>query len=363
MSDTTQVMGSPPEAQDVHAYITAVRAWLGDLPAEDVEDLTVGMEADLGERVAESGGRLGDLLGQPEAYAAELRSAAGLPPRAAPTGATPRRRGMTELSDSVSGVGDSLVLRFPWLRELRPTWWIARGVVAGWFVGMFFGTIPRTIGVMAALGAAGSFWLGRRMTRLGVPRWVRSLVALGNVVATLIACVAVVVALSSATSYDEAYQQPWSPPGLSLDGNQVQNLYVYDANGNQVDGARIYDQDGQGLSIDPTTLGDEAVPVRPDGTPDVATDVFPLAVGDVDPWGDAGYGWTPPLRLPPLPVVPGTTSSDAGPSGAANGTATATPGVSPTAIPEVSPTATPGASPTATPATPSPTPTPTGSGG
>src|SRR6187431_418045 len=80
MNDTT-VIGSAGQVEDVRAYVRAVRAWLGDLPADEVEDLTAGMEADLAERAAESGGPLGGLLGQPEAYAAELRSAAGLPAR------------------------------------------------------------------------------------------------------------------------------------------------------------------------------------------------------------------------------------------------------------------------------------------
>ena len=84
MNDTT-VIGAAGQVDDVQAYVRAVRAWLGDLPADEVEDLTAGMEADLAERAAESGGPLGGLLGEPEAYAAELRSAAGLPPR--------RRRG------------------------------------------------------------------------------------------------------------------------------------------------------------------------------------------------------------------------------------------------------------------------------
>ena len=83
MNDTTHI-GTVPDAGDVHAYVTAVRGWLGDLPPDEVEDLTGGMEADLSERAAESGERLGGLLGEPQAYAAELRSAAGLPPRAAP---------------------------------------------------------------------------------------------------------------------------------------------------------------------------------------------------------------------------------------------------------------------------------------
>jgi hypothetical protein len=51
---------------DVRAYVTAVRSWLSDLPSDEVEDLTAGMEADLDERAAETGDRLGALLGEPE---------------------------------------------------------------------------------------------------------------------------------------------------------------------------------------------------------------------------------------------------------------------------------------------------------
>ena len=34
--------------------------------------------------------------------------------------------------------------------------------------------------------------------------------------------------------------------------------------------------------------------------PDVAADVFPLAWPGHDAWQDPGFGWTPPLTLPPL---------------------------------------------------------------
>jgi hypothetical protein len=85
-ASATQVLPTGAESAqarsaDVRAYVTAVRSWLSDLPSDEVEDLTAGMEADLDERAAETGDRLGALLGEPEAYAAELRAAAGLAPR------------------------------------------------------------------------------------------------------------------------------------------------------------------------------------------------------------------------------------------------------------------------------------------
>ena len=59
-------------------FATAVRRSLADLDAEDLSDLTDGLEADLADKLAD-----GAELGDPAAYAAELRAAAGLeaPPR------------------------------------------------------------------------------------------------------------------------------------------------------------------------------------------------------------------------------------------------------------------------------------------
>ena len=342
MSDT-QVMGSLPEAQDVQAYITAVRAWLADLPPEDVDDLTLGMEADLAERVAESGGRLGDLLGQPEWYAAELRSAAGLTPRAAPVDGMGRGRGVSGLGSWTRDVGDRLLTRFPWLGDLRPVWWLARGAVLGWVVVLLLGT---SSWLLLPFGAGLSFWWGRRSVGVTRTAGARGLVATANTFAAVMVLPAFIVAVSSSAGGGGGGES-FDVPGLAVNGSQVQNLYVYDAQGNRVEGARVFDEQGQGLFVDRDLLGGQDVPLRPDGTPDVATDVFPLVLGDQDPWADAGNGWTPPESVSPLPMVPG---------------ATRLPGDGATPAPDATSTA--GPSPSTTPTTaPSATPTPTSSGG
>lgn len=63
----------------VIAFAAAVREALNDLPAEDVDELVDGLEADLTERAAD--GDADFEFGDPDLYAAELRSAAGLPDR------------------------------------------------------------------------------------------------------------------------------------------------------------------------------------------------------------------------------------------------------------------------------------------
>lgn len=72
---------------DVAAFVARVRELLADLPEEERLELTEGLEADLSDQVAEQGG---GVLGDPEAYARELRTAAGLEPvaRRRPPGGT-----------------------------------------------------------------------------------------------------------------------------------------------------------------------------------------------------------------------------------------------------------------------------------
>ena len=80
--DTTDVL-------DVAGYAAAVRRSLVDLGPELVDDLTDDLEADLAdalddERHVAHGRGLLDQFGPPEAYAAELRAAAGLAPAVRP---------------------------------------------------------------------------------------------------------------------------------------------------------------------------------------------------------------------------------------------------------------------------------------
>ena len=141
MSVPTQPIASA-RSEDVRAYVEAVRAWLADLPDEDVDDLTLGMEADLGERAAESGVRLGDLLGEPEAYAAELRAAAGLPLRSVPVAGSVSPGWSASVLALTRQAGDRLLGRHPWLRDLQPTWWVLRGLVVGWVLVVKSGVDP-----------------------------------------------------------------------------------------------------------------------------------------------------------------------------------------------------------------------------
>ena len=69
----------------IRAFADVVRAHLDDLPRDEVDEIVEGLTSDLAEQAAEGDGALD--LGDPAAYAAELRSAAEMPsaPSPAPT--------------------------------------------------------------------------------------------------------------------------------------------------------------------------------------------------------------------------------------------------------------------------------------
>lgn len=352
MNDTTVIGASSAPAEDVRDYVGAVRAWLGDLPREEVDDLTAGMEADLAERAAETGARLGDLLGQPEEYAAELRAAAGLPARsAAPATRQPGSGAVAEVARAFRDAGDGALERWPWLRELQPVWWVARGVALG---GALAAMTDAGRLVFPALGAALSFWLGRTLAARREGRRASSWLVLLNVAAALAVVPVTAWLVAPPTVYVD--DDPGLRQGLFLDGGQVGNLYVYDAAGNRVEGARVFDQEGRPVRLDPsvTVLSDDG---REDGTtwpPDPsASAVFPIAVPGSDPWAGPGQGmedggWVPPTTITPLLIQPSAVPT---PSPSPSTSATPAPGSSagPSGSPSPSPSVTPTPSGSATP--------------
>lgn len=319
MSDTT-VRHLPGLADDVATYVREVRAELADLPAEDVEDLTGGMEADLSELAAESGGDLVGRLGPPKLYAAELRSAAWLPERAAESGR--RRRPLSQAQTHVRASFKTLTQRHPWLRSvaefmvtLRPAWWLIRGYLAAWALVSLFGGMRglRPHGVlglaMALVAMVVSVRLGRGWLRhLAMTR---PLLVMGNAIAVVVLLVASTSGVTSgeASSYaDSGYS---APPGVSFDGQQVVNIYAYDSEGKRITGVRLFGQDGRPLDGDPDLLDADGNPVGVvrDSSGAPLMNVYPRAlVAYSDPWQVTDPAnqqggeqlWTPPMSIVPL---------------------------------------------------------------
>src|SRR3954464_4940069 len=74
---STSTLASPAVAE----FAAAVRAALTDLAPDEIDELTDGLEADLTDRLSDTDATE---LGDPRAYAEELRAAAGVPRRSVP---------------------------------------------------------------------------------------------------------------------------------------------------------------------------------------------------------------------------------------------------------------------------------------
>lgn len=238
---------------EITQFAQRVRAELADLPEDDLEDLTDGLEADLAESLDEDPTRE---LPDPVVYALELRTAAGLPPQTQPgQGFRGAIRGMTsglratghQMAESLRGHPVTAGM-LGFAEALRPTWWVLRAWVAYWLVAAFFGS-------EAGLAPRGFWWLVLAAlivvsVQLGRGRWrakgVPTLVLVGNVLAAIVV-VPVLFAASSWSGSSEVYMssEPVLPgAGAILNGRPVTNIYAYSTDGKLLTGVQLFDQHG-----------------------------------------------------------------------------------------------------------------------
>lgn len=247
---------------EITEFARCVRDQLADLPAEDIDDLTDGLEADMAEAFADSPGHE---LPDATAYALELRNAAGLPPREAPA--------KNGIRHSFAGVADNFRLKrdglaanirqsalgagaLDLLIELRPVWWVLRAWVAYELVGVIFGfegpAFPPNFGLWVFLGL-----LVLISVQWGRHRWVPAkgaagLILVGNVIAglTLLPSVQHAYDASQAESPAEYMQRTVDEPqeGVLLNGKEVTNIFAYGADGKPVKNVQLFDQDGRPLA-------------------------------------------------------------------------------------------------------------------
>jgi len=260
----------------VSEFAAAVRAALLDLTPDEVDELTDGLEADLTDRLAES---TASELGDPVAYAEELRVAAGMPhrPAAAPAagGALPS---WLNVVDALREAPREIVVAFrefgarhPSLRRmrdfvvtLRPLWWLFRAAVItalvvniltpGWWSPINGLTIA--VGI-AVLVISVQFGRGRWLPFA----WMRGLLLAVNVI-LVIAAPFVVAGVATAVNngwYSTTYADDTadlSSSGLLENGDQVSNIFAYDAQGRPLTGVQLFDQDGKPLDL----MADASVP-------------------------------------------------------------------------------------------------------
>lgn len=247
-------------ARDVADYLAAVEHHLADLPADDraalMEDLALHLDA----LAAEDDGRpIAVRLGSAADYAAELRTAAGLPPATGRSG--PRLR---DVLAQVSGtpVGRE-ALRLA--RELRPAWWLLRGyllvAVPTWLETQqprrVF-PVPTPLGsdelglLLVVAAMIGSVLLGRRTlphpARLAVGVAGAVLAVLGFLLLTDAWRVWTVRAVEAGVVYAPPEQAMGEYPLLSRYG-PVTDVFPYAADGTPLEDVLLYDQDGRPLQV------------------------------------------------------------------------------------------------------------------
>ena len=249
-------------------YVTAVHAALADLSDAEREDLLDDLPQHLADLQADRGGALTDLIGTPEAYAAELRATAGLEPT---PGVHPWRQSLrSRLAAADAQLG--ALLRYDrfvdLLRALAPAWWLLRAYLVVQVctrANHRFGShalVPqlagsRALGVVVLVGAcAGSVWLGRR----GVTREWQRVVGVLLGLALLGFGVALVHRIDeTATVYvgDDSYTDD-STSGIS-------NIYPVGPDGTVLQNVRLYDQDGNPVVLGNAVCADDGSGVG-DGT-------------------------------------------------------------------------------------------------
>ena len=268
MSTTSVTSTMNPDGE---AYLAAVRDELDDLPEEDrvelIEDLALHLaELSSSANRDDDAPRFDSRLGPPASYAAELRSAAGLPPRATsrPAGAPDTRRLRDALATSGPGRLVTAAWRHAWagqarsfLPELRPAWWVLRGYLvvalpALWSPdGSDDFPIPTVLG-SNLVGAAAviaavlvSVRLARRPLSPGARRAVRAgdvLLALGGL--ALLAQAEARISVNHA-HFDSA--SSWSSYELSSTHGPVTNIFPYSRDGSPLEEVLLFDQDGRPL--------------------------------------------------------------------------------------------------------------------
>ncbi|TFD88353.1 MULTISPECIES: hypothetical protein [Cryobacterium] len=310
MSDTATT------TQPIRDFALAVRAALSDLPADDVDDLTDGLEADLTEQAADFDDADADApapgfeLGDPVAYADELRGAAGLPVRGdMPTVRVSTLRRLRARAGGLqanatrrvrSSAAGAAVLDF--LLVLRPLWWVLRGwivyAVASVFAGGAISTVPSdpvrwlvlSAFVILSVQWGRGHWLPWR--------WLPGFRFVVSVCAILVMPVLLNYTAHQANVQNTAYVEytPSPTPGLMQSGVQVTNVFAYDADGQPLTDVQLFDQSGRALNVvnDPVNTnylpqldaaGEQDMVVPSILVPGGGWNVFPLRLvmsGDID---------------------------------------------------------------------------------
>ncbi|MFU8849591.1 HAAS signaling domain-containing protein [Micromonospora sp. SL1-18] len=292
--------------QEIADYVDRVRAALADLPPHVRDELTEDLPEHLAEVAAETGGALVDRLGTPEAYAAELRAAAGADGRterssfdhrlaAARNWAGARLRALDTRLGPLLGYATA----GEFLRPLRPAWWLVRGWLAALLIsgalGEPSGLLPRLSGsVLAGLfllagTILASVWLGRRSVDLR--GWRQRLLRLGTAALLLLSLATLINVDQHASSNEFGYHEV----SVGSPYDSIEDVFVYDQEGRLVPNAQLFDQNGVPIRLGWPTCVDRS------GTVPAPRNAYPYCP-DQAPFG-------PPAPAPTVDASPTPTDS------------------------------------------------------
>lgn len=248
----------------IRAFAAAVRTHLDDLPDDELDEIVGGLSADLTDQAADNDGVVE--LGDPGAYADELRSAAGLPPRSEAT----RRPRLRERAAAwrigvVDGIRRSAVGAWvlDLLLALRPVWWVLRGIGLFAAIAALIAYLPpfpyppfQSYG-MWEMPSSPLHWLALLAfliisVQWGRDRWLpknplRHVRTVAGILAVLVLPGLVASMLTPRVEHVYA-TEPVGISGLALDGVQINNIFAFDADGNPIERVQLFT--GKGTPLD-----------------------------------------------------------------------------------------------------------------
>jgi hypothetical protein len=292
-----------------------------DLPSDVRDELLEDEPAHLAEVLAEGNGTLEQRLGSPEAYAAELRTAAGLvAPTDGRTVPTPSdalvmlRSGLRR-ADLALGPIFGYERAAELLRLLRPGWWVLRGYLVGLVIlAGFGGDYARFLPffsseawawlLVVGVSVVASVRLGQIMPRLR--QWLRWAIVGGGAFVIFLALVD--LNWAPVNNYYDGTPASYDPYG------GVADIYPYDKDNHPLSDVRLFDQNGNPIQVgEPWRCTDKQDFIYSDDAQRSAVDAklngyrYPLCPpegwrpGEPSPGPSAGPSGTPAPSPSPAP--------------------------------------------------------------
>ena len=315
----TAATAVPPE---VDAYLGAVRAELFDLDEVEREDLLAEVEASLAEAAADTSGPLEDRLGPPAAFAAELRSAAGLHSAAAARSGPPFLEELRAFAARIVA-SPRIASAARVARELAPIWWVARAYFAVGAIAYLidaqwssrYPIIPQlgpgvsntaaNGAIIIALAIVLSIVLGLRARRNGA-MFPRAAAALNVLLA--LAIIPTLAEVTNTQAYDVLVASAYAPTpepagadGLWYGGVRVDNVYPYSRDGKLLHDVLLYDGVGRPLELRGTDPNRRLL-LGVDGEP--IFNVFPIRYFEPGTRRVERPGAAPQVELPEIATPP-----------------------------------------------------------